>query len=168
MTSQEATEYIKKEKSLIDQQGSAVESIVISLSSVSKVNQVMVASDNFDAKFILSIIPSSKIGVKISLHFMTGDKQGLARLDYYGSHRNPPKWEEGVPEKFKQYADKLFENESHLHEYVEGYDLEWALPIEDTPIEPKQIEDSDILKGRQEAIDSFCQYMNIKGKIILK
>lgn len=121
-----------------------------------------------DQEFILVIRPNVKIGVKMTLHLMSDQKEGLVRLDYNGSHQNPLVWQEGVPEVFKPYAGHQFQNQTHLHQFVENYSLKWALPISDTTIEPKAINNADNKAGWQEATDGFCKYLNIQGKVTLK
>ena len=62
----------------------------------------------------------------------------------------------------------MFNAESHLHLFVENCGLDWALPIEATEIDPKNINGVDTNKGFKEALEGFCKYLNFETDIELE
>jgi len=88
---------------------------------------------------------------------------GLLRLDFYGRHRNPEGINERVPAFLHKYAGKDFGyNDHHIHVYVEGSDLEWAIPIVDHDFPIKQIAGiGDIVN----AIMNFQIEINLETKL---
>jgi hypothetical protein len=80
---------------------------------------------------LFKITSHRKISFKISFHSQENNtKEGLIRVDYKGGHQNPESITEFVPENVKPYAGHFFQNEPHIHLYVEGFkDLAWTVPL---------------------------------------
>ena len=168
MTFEESEKYINCAKVVVGDDGKVTQSYDACMTANGSYQLNLQSVDSPETKFLLIVRPNVKIGVKMTLHLMNKMKEGLIRLDYAGSHTNPQEWKEGVPVIFKQYAGHCFNNQTHLHKFVENYSLQWALPIEETSIEPKAISNTNVKNGWQEATDGFCGYLNIQGKITLK
>lgn len=119
---------------------------------------------NFE--FLWRISQSSKNVIKLSLHVQDEDSNiGLLRIDYNGPHQNPQIAKENLPEKFLPYVGKRFDNESHIHYYVEGYKpLVWAIPITDSSIVTQRIE-ADKTETIKNAILEFAKVINVKTNI---
>lgn len=88
-------------------------------------------SDEPAYEFLFEITSHRKISFKISLHNQENNtKEGLIRVDYKGGHQNPESITEFVPEIVKPYIGYFFQNEPHIHLYVEGFKyLSWAVPL---------------------------------------
>ena len=81
--------------------------------------------------FLLEISANKKISFKVSLHNQEDNtKEGLIRIDYKGGYKNPETIGFTIPDLLKPYVGHWFQNEPHIHIYVEGYkDLAWAAPL---------------------------------------
>lgn len=83
----------------------------------------------------------------------------LRRLDFYGGHQNPSfgyapnNLEHSLVELMQKYTEARFNNQTHIHFYIDGYGEKWAFPI--TEFELK--ESDDIFVQTME----FCRYCNI-------
>ncbi|MGM0520386.1 MAG: DUF6978 family protein [Campylobacterota bacterium] len=83
----------------------------------------------------------------------------LRRLDFFGSHQNPPltaipiEIDENLLNLMQKYENKRFNKESHIHFYVEGYDVKWAFPVEEMGLNTSD----ELYKQAQ----MFCRYCNI-------
>lgn len=165
MTYSEAQTYVKSPKKVIDNQGNKLEQVKLNLTSNQKI-RVNFADEDSNV-YVLDVFHSDKVGIKMSFNLRDGGDQGLTRLDYYGPHTNPSPYTADVPEIFKPYEGKVFNSESHLHQFVENYCLKWALPIEDTDIDPKTIDAANSIQGFKEAFVGFCKYLNVGTEIEL-
>lgn len=166
MTFKDAQTYIKSPKKAIDDQGIKMETLNLPLSQKQKFRVRFTDEDS--NIYVLDVFHSDKVGVKMSFHLRDVSNDGLVRLDYNGSHTNPSPYTDDVPEVFKPYEGKVFDAESHLHLYVENHDLDWALPIEVTEIDPKTIDATDSDQGFKDAFAGFCRYLNVKTDIVLE
>lgn len=165
MTYSEAQTYVKSPKKVIDDKGNKLEQVKLDLTSRQK-NRVTFEDEDSNV-YVLDVYHSDKVGIKMSFNLRDGGNQGLTRLDYYGPHTNPSPYTAEVPEIFKPYEGKVFNSESHLHQYVENYGLEWALPIEDTEINPKTINTANSNQGFKDAFAGFCRCLNVSTEIEL-
>ena len=130
----------------------------------------LVSDDDDEFSFLLEISQSSKNNLRISLHFQEDDsKIGLLRVDYNSGHHNPEIARDDLPELFRPYIGKWFTNEeSHVHYHVDGYkSLAWAVPIEATNVQTKEIEDGEMLANFVNAIMEFAQMVNIETVIMI-
>ena len=166
MTYSDAQSYIKSSKKVLDEQGAELDEWHHKLSHNNKFRVRF--SDDKSNIYILDVFHSDKVGIKMSFHLRDVNNEGLARLDYNGTHTNPSPYTTVVPEIFNPYEGKVFNAESHLHLYVEKYGLDWALPIEATEIDPKTINSVDTCQGLKDAFEGFCKYLNIETDIILE
>lgn len=117
-------------------------------------------NDEPEYEFLFEITSHRKITFKISLHNQENNtKEGLIRVDFKGGHKNPEIINEFVPENVKPYVGYFFQNEPHIHIYVEGYkDLAWAIPLKDYDFPVLDINSSDdFIK----AINAFTKEINI-------
>ena len=130
----------------------------------------LVSDDDDEFSFLWEISQSSKNNLRISLHFQEDEsKIGLLRVDYNSGHHNPEVARDDLPELFKPYIGKWFSNEeSHVHYHVDGYkSLAWAVPIEVTNVQTKEIEDGEMLTNFVNAIMEFAQMVNIETVIMI-
>lgn len=119
-------------------------------------------------KFILQINSNKKISFRISIHHQENNyKEGLFRVDFKSGHRNPEHLNAFVPDFVKPYAGVWFENESHVHLFVEGYrNLAWAVPLKNYDDFPVKEVDShqDFLK----AVRSFTGAINLISEFAIQ
>lgn len=89
--------------------------------------------DDDEWKFSVQIFSNKKIIFRISVHHLEeNSKEGLLRVDFKAGHRNPETVNSFVPDFLKPYTGKWFQNESHIHLFVESYkNLAWAIPLKD-------------------------------------
>ncbi|RYY06815.1 MAG: hypothetical protein EOP43_05160 [Sphingobacteriaceae bacterium] len=111
-------------------------------------------------EFLFEITSHRKITFKISLHNQENNtKEGLMRVDYRGGHQNPASINDLVPDIVKQYAGYFFQNEPHIHLYVEGFkDLAWAVPLTVCNFPVLDINSND---DYMNAIMAFAEKINI-------
>lgn len=166
MTYSEAQTYVKNPKKVIDDQGKKLDKWHHKLTQNKKI-RVRFADEKSNI-YVLDVFHSDKVGIKMSFHLRDVSNEGLARLDYNGTHTNPSPYTTEVPGIFKPYEGKVFNAESHLHLYVEKYGLDWALPIEATEIDPKTIDATDTDQGFKDAFEGFCKYLNIVTNLELE
>lgn len=121
-------------------------------------------SENDDKlKFKLHITQSDRIRFKLTNHH-NFNISGLLRLDYKGRHQNPETITENVPEILHKYAGKIFDrNEPHMHIYVEGFDIKWAIPLDEYGFPVKEITSVNDIP---DAIRSFQKEINLKSNLL--
>lgn len=166
MTYNEAQSYVKSPKRVIDNQGKMLDKLNLKLTPRQRFR--IDFADEDSNKYVLDVFQSERIGVKMSFNLRNETNEGLVRLDYNGNHTNPSPYTSDVPEVFKPYEGWLFNAESHLHLYVENHGLDWALPIEETEIDPKNIDATDPDQGFFDAFKGFCRYLNVETEIELQ
>lgn len=129
----------------------------------------LISDDDDGYSFLWEITQSAKDSLRISLHFQDDDsKTGLFRVDYNAGHHNPEKETGTLPAIFKPFIGKSFINESHVHYHVEGYKtLAWALPIGETDVKVKEINNKDKNQQVIDAIIGFAELINIDTKITI-
>jgi hypothetical protein len=129
--------------------------------SLPKIRFALKSPDDDEWEFIVDISNSRKKIFKISLHHMeTRAKEGLLRVDFNGSHRNPETTSNTVPEVCKPFVGRWFQNEPHIHIFVEGFrDLAWAIPLSDyNNFDVKLVESSGDFAS---AIKEFTRRINV-------
>ena len=168
MTNEQAEELIGLKKTII-QNGIEQESVTIEQTFPMNLRFELISKEDDDYSFLWDITQSSKDSLRISLHFQDDDsKIGLFRVDYNGGHHNPEFENDNLPEIFKPYIGKYFINESHVHYYVEGYRaLAWALPIGETNVKVKEVEDNNRNRQIMDAILDFAELINIETMITI-
>lgn len=109
----------------------------------------MVSFPEADYEFFMDIKQSAKNKIKLTLHIQSDDLNiPLLRIDYGGTHKNPEESDWFVPSEFERFTGKAFDvSTPHIHYYVEGYGLKWAIPlsIDDFPV--KRIQGIDDIKA---------------------
>jgi len=117
---------------------------------------------NYD--FLVQIYSNKKKTFGISIHNQEDNSHiGLIRIDFNGGHKNPEKANEFVPNYVKKYEGHWFENESHMHLYIQGYSpLAWAIPLSDSNFPIKNISDNNEYES---AIIAFMNIINNKTNI---
>jgi hypothetical protein len=120
----------------------------------------LVNNEEPEYEFLFEITSHRKITFKISLHSQENNtKEGLIRVDFKGGHKNPETVSEYVPDNVKPYVGYFFQNEPHIHIYVEGFkDLAWAIPLKDYDFPVLYINDTEDFI---EAINAFTKEINI-------
>ena len=123
--------------------------------------------DEPEYTFLFEITSNKKISFKISLHNQENNtKEGLMRVDYKGGHRNPEGINSFVPDFVKPYAGYFFQNEAHIHIYVEGYkDLAWAVPLTEYNFPVLDVTNTDDFSS---AINAFAKEINIITPFIIQ
>lgn len=116
-------------------------------------NRIPIASvPDAEYEFFLEIKQSAKKRLKVTLHFQNIDGPlPLLRIDYGGFHKNPEYANEHVPERFRLFCGQAFDlNTPHIHYFVQGYGLNWALPLIEDEFPVKSISArSDIMDAIQ-------------------
>lgn len=133
-----------------------------------KIRLNLVSPEDNDWEFLIEISNSKKKTFRISFHHQENNtNEGLLRIDYNSGHKNPEIVNEFVPEPLKKYAGYWFENEPHIHLFVESYkDLAWAIPIKDyEAIKTKNIQSSEDYTN---AIYEFASQTNIITKFVIQ
>ena len=165
ITNEQAQQLISIDKKiLID--NSVVDSVVLEQKFPIDIRYHLIDTAEGNYEFLWQISQSSKNYIKLSLHVQDEDsKIGLVRIDYNGPHQNPQTAKEGLPEIFKPYVGRTFNNESHIHYYVNGYkSLVWAMPIEDSQIKTKMIEPGKT-ESIKNAILEFARMIHVKTSV---
>lgn len=123
--------------------------------------------DEPEYNFLFEVTSHRKITFKISLHNQEDNtKEGLMRVDYKGGHKNPEGINAFVPEIVKPYVGYFFQNESHIHVYVEGFkDLAWAIPLSVYNFPVMDINNTDDFRN---AINAFAKEINIVTQFVIQ
>ena len=135
--------------------------------SAEKSRLILINDDEPDYEFLFEISSNKKITFKITFHTQEDNtKEGLIRIDYKGGHKNPETVNDFVPDFVKPYLGYFFQNESHIHIYVEGYkDLAWAVPLKDYDFPVLDINNTDDFR---DAIFAFAKRINIITPITIQ
>lgn len=125
-----------------------------------KTRWILNNEDEPEYSFLFEITSHKKITFKISLHNQEDNtKEGLMRVDYKGGHKNPEGVNAFVPDFVKPYVGYFFQNEPHIHIYVEGFkDLAWAVPLSEYNFPIADINNTDDFSS---AINAFAKEINI-------
>jgi len=117
--------------------------------------------------FLFEVSSHKKITFKISLHNQEDNtKEGLMRVDYKGGHKNPESINIYVPEIVKPYVGYFFQNEPHIHIYVEGFkDLAWDVPLSAYNFPILDVNNTDDFGS---AINAFAKEINIITPFVIQ
>ena len=164
LTNEKAEELLKMPKWIVgEENGRGATRLLprrgISLRPVPREENLPMESEDGSRKFRLVV--NREKALKLALHHEThsGDAK-LLRVEYGGkAHRNPPNVE--IPPRFRGHS-VIARGEPHIHRYVEGFALRWALPLsaDDFPVKSISGED-DILK----AVRAFGDAIAMKTEI---
>ncbi len=118
-------------------------------------------------EFLFEITSNRKITFKISFHTQENNsREGLIRIDYKGGHKNPESITDHVPEIAKPYVGYFFQNEPHIHLYVEGFrDLAWAVPLKEYNFPVLDINNTDDFSN---AISAFAKEINLVSPLTIQ
>lgn len=115
--------------------------------------------------FTLDIFRSEKKFAKITFHHGYGEPGvvPLFRLDIGGGHTNPRNITENVPSQFARHRGERFDA-SHLHVYVEGFGLQWAIPLSES--EFRDFADIEGFESNLQALtDKVRSFINLRDKL---
>ncbi len=132
-----------------------------------KTRLILTNPDEPEYSFLFEVTSHRKITFKISLHHQEDNtKEGLMRVDYKGGHKNPEGINSFVPEVVKPYAGYFFQNEPHIHVYVEGFkDLAWAVPLSVYDFPVLEINNTDDFIR---SINAFAKEINITTPFVIQ
>lgn len=132
-----------------------------------KTRLILSNAEEPEYSFLFEISSNKKITFKISLHNQEDNtKEGLMRVDYKGGHKNPEGINAFVPDFVKPYAGYFFQNEPHIHIYVEGFkDLAWAVPLSEYNFPVLDVNNTDEFGN---AINAFAKEINIITPFIIQ
>ena len=166
MNYKEAQILVKQPKWVVEESGDIVKTLTMEQRFPMRFRLRLVSALDPNKVFLLDVKQSEKFGVRLNFQMMDGSNWGLARLDYNSNHKNPDEITGDVPEIFKSHAGELFVMRAHLHYHVDGYpQLSWALPLEETEIEQKDVKTEDLPHGFIGAFNSFVRYLNIQTEL---
>jgi hypothetical protein len=131
------------------------------LAGLSKYRISMASLPDAEYEFFLEIKQSAKYRMKLTLHVQNTDGQlPLLRIDYNGTHKNPEAANAFVPEIFLQYMGTFFSADApHIHYFVQGHGLDWAIPLSDDAFPVKQVHTSD---EKKTAILAMAKLINLE------
>lgn len=165
LTNQEVDRLLGLPKKVVEK-GSVLDSVVLRFENNIRngIRHKLYAPQEPDITFLLAIGRSRRNNLKLSLHFQDDTtKQGMLRLDYNGTHKNPETITPTLPAKFKPYVGKQFDySEHHMHYHVEEYpSLAWAIPLTDDDFPLKTLND---VNDAFSAAVYFAQRINLQTK----
>lgn len=125
----------------------------------------LVSPDDDDWEFLVDITNNKRISFRISFHHQEDTtKEGLLRIDFKSGHRNPDIANEFVPDFLHPYVGYWFDNEAHIHFFVEGYkELAWAMPLKD--YKKFTVLDIDSYEDFSNAVLEFAKEINLKSHL---
>lgn len=132
-----------------------------------KTRLILNNADEPEYSFLFEITSHKKNTFKISLHNQEDNvKEGLIRVDFKGGHKNPEGINDFVPETVKPYVGYFFQNEPHIHVYVEGYkDLAWAVPLSVYNFPVLEVNSTYDFRS---AINAFAKEINIVTPFVIQ
>lgn len=162
LTTSEANVLLKLLKEIED---STNKPVTIDFDKSNKIKFSLVSKERpKEEYFTLHIFKSNKKMDKISFNHIYKDLSVcLFRLDFGGMHKNPETITKEVPEKFESHIGEIIKD-AHVHYYIEGYELSWALPINETEFKDY----AGILnfeESLQSILDSVRGFINLDTKI---
>ncbi len=86
-------------------------------------------------------------------------------MDNKSGHVNPEKINSYVPDFLHKYAGQRFNNESHIHIYVETYNLAWAMPLKDYINIDEDIIEINSNENFIKAIKFFKKLINLQSNL---
>ncbi|MDR9410808.1 MAG: hypothetical protein RI573_18330 [Balneolaceae bacterium] len=166
LSRREAVDLIRTEK--IPETGSTL------LFDINRVENAYLLKSKQDEniKFKLDFTQSRHVSLKLSCHHRDGSDFGLIRVDYNGPrHPNPQIASAKVPDFLKPYAGvEIPPRVNHVHIYVEGESLNWAMPLEDfSKLDDKQRDSVSVAQleinshnDKNKAAKSFADAINLQ------
>jgi hypothetical protein len=168
MTYEEALRLVRLPKWVVDENGNKVETLTLEQKYPMQFRLHLLSEADYFREYMLDVKQSAKLGIRLNFQLMDKANWGLARLDYNSNHKNPDEFTDKVPEVFHSHVGEFFVQKSHLHYHVEDFPpLAWALPLEETEIEKKQVENVTMANDFIDAFNSFAAYLNIQTAITI-
>lgn len=137
-----------------------------------KHNYILKDRNNERIKFKLDVNQSRHVSLKLSCHHRDGSDFGLLRVDYNGPrHINSQITTPYVPDILHPYAGvEIPLRESHIHLYVEGDNLNWAMPLTDfSKLKAEQKDDISVAQleinnhnDKNQAVKSFAEAIHLQ------
>jgi len=138
-------------------------------------NYTLMESGDETVRFKLDFTQSKQVSLKLSCHHRDGFDFGLIRVDYNGPrHRNPQVITSQVPRIMHPYAGiDIPPRTGHVHIYVEGEDLKWAMPLKDFSERDEEERDGISVaqieinshNEKHAAVQSFANTINLQAAI---
>lgn len=138
-----------------------------------KIRQVyeLISVENNNQRFKLDYQESRKVSLKLSCHHRNYGNIGLIRIDFQGSrHQNPQSLTESVPNYlYSAVGMEIPPRQAHIHIYVEGFELRWAMPIENyLKIDPNlrlklKVTEINNEEDKTRAIKDFAKLINLEA-----
>jgi len=115
--------------------------------------------------FHLYITISGMVFGKVTLFHRESTRNiELLRIDYTdGQHKNPP-FANGVPPFLEAYGNAILKG-NHIHIYVTGYGLSWAIPLDESDFPIKEIRRDNININFAEAVLCFSERIGLLNRI---
>ena len=168
MTFEEAQRLVHMPKWVVDEDGNKIEPLVLEQKFPMQFRLHLVSDEEYPRDYVLDVKQSEKSGIRLNFQLMDQANWGLARLDYNSNHKNPEELTDKVPAIFHPHVGELFVQRSHLHYHVEDFPpLAWALPLDETEIETKEVETATMANDFIDAFNSFASYLNIQTTITI-
>ena len=168
MKFEEALRLIHLPKWVVDEDGNKIHELSLEQMYPMQFRLHLVSDDDIVREYLVDVKQSNKMGIRLNFQLMDSVNWGLARLDYNSNHKNPDELTDKVPEMFHKHVSEYFNQKSHLHYHVEDFpSLAWALPLEETEIKQKVVENATMLNDFIEVFYSFISYLNIQTKITI-
>ncbi|MBE7177769.1 MAG: hypothetical protein INR69_15290 [Mucilaginibacter polytrichastri] len=132
-----------------------------------KSRYILVSKEESEYEFLFEITSHKKISLKVSLHHQENNsREGLLRVDYKGGHKNPENVTDFVPEIVKPYVGYFFQNEPHIHVFVEGFrNLAWAIPLSEYAFSVLDIQNT---ADYGNAVQAFAKEINIVSPLTIQ
>lgn len=163
LTFEEALRLIHLPKWVIDESGNKVQKLTLDQKFPMQTRFSLMSDDDIIREYLVDVKQSDKMGIRLNFQLMDNLNWGLARLDYNNNHMNPEEITDKVPELFHSHVGEFFNQKSHLHYHVEGFKpLAWALPLEETEIETKEVSIPTMQTDFIKAFNSFMAYLNVQ------
>ena len=168
MTFDDALELIHLPKWVVDSEGKKVQTLSLDQKFPMQVRLYLVSEKEIVREYLVDVKQSEKMGIRLNFQLMDEENWGLARLDYNSNHKNPGELTNKVPEVFHSHVGEIFERKSHLHYHVEDFSpLAWALPLDETEIDTKEVKSATMLNDFINAFNSFMTYLNVQTVITI-
>ena len=168
MKFEEALRLVHLPKWVVDEDGNKIQELSLEQKYPMQFRLHFVSDDDIVRKYLVDVKQSEKMGIRLNFQLMDSSNWGLARLDYNNNHKNPDELTDKVPVMFHKHVSEYFNKKSHLHYHVEDFpSLAWALPLEETEIKQKVVENTTMLNDFIAAFYSFMSYLNIQTKITI-
>ena len=168
LTFEEALRLINLPKWVVDEEGNKIQRLSLDQKFPMQTRLTLLSDEDIVREYLVDVKQSEKMGIRLNFQLMDSLNWGLARLDYNNNHVNPEELTDKVPEIFHSHIGEFFNQKSHLHYHVEGFNpLAWALPLEETAISQKTVSTLTMQTDFIEAFYSFMAYLNVQTEITI-